>query len=160
VGDQIIIETEQTIIEIEDEVSLVQVEEVGVQIIEIAEQGIAGPPGSEIVRVAAVVLSGHRVVTVDEDGKIIYADSANLDHVGKVLGITTGAAAQNANITIKAFGELTEPSWNWDMDKSIYLGANGALTQTPPTVGFLLEVAFPLSPTSVFVSLKQPFVRS
>ena len=146
----------------------------GVTLIDGALQGQIGPQGVQgekgdpgeggiggtINRTAATILSGHRVIATDVNGEAIYADKDTPSHVGKVLGICTHAAIAGATIVIQAFGEFTEPTWNWTAGSPIYLGANGTLTQTPPTTGFLLEVAFALTSTSIFISIKQPFVRS
>ena len=95
---------------------------------------------------------------VGSDGKVYYASQQELTHMNKVLGITTGAVAMGANATIRAFGEMTEPSWNWTLDKPIFLGLNGLLTQTPPTTGFSLIIAFPTSATKIFVEIKDPIL--
>lgn len=128
-------------------------------------QGVKGDPGEggiggTINRTAAVVLSGQRVITTDENGGAIYADKDTSSHVGRVLGISMNAAMIGALVVVKTFGEFSEPTWNWNAGDPIYLGANGTLTQTPPNTGFLLEVAFALTSTSIFISIKQPFVRS
>lgn len=128
-------------------------------------QGVKGDPGEggvggTINLTAASILSGHRVITTDAHGDAIYADKDTLAHVGKVLGISMNAAMAGALVAVKTFGEFSEPTWNWNAGEPLYLGANGVLTQTPPVTGFLLEVAFALTSTLIFISLKQPFVRS
>lgn len=133
--------------------------------VQIATAGKVGPPGPSgdiglLSLTAATILSGHRAITTNNAGDAIYADKNTPSHVSKVLGVCTHAAIAGATIAIKTFGELTEPSWNWTPGGSIYLNANGILTQTPPTTGFSLELAYALTPTTIFISLKQPFVRS
>lgn len=128
-------------------------------------QGVQGEPGEggiggTINLTAAAIVSGHRVIATDENGEAIYADKGTPSHVGRVLGISMNAATVGASVAVKTFGEFSEPTWAWNAGEPIYLGANGVLTQTPPLAGILLEVAFALTSTSIFVSIKQPFVRS
>lgn len=133
-----------------------------VRIITAGKVGPSGPAGDDelISLIAATVLSGQRVVTTDINGEAIYADKDTPAHVSKVLGICLTAATVGASVDIRTFGELTEPAWNWNAGEPIYLSTNGTMTQTVPLTGFLLQVAFALTPTSIFVSLQQPFVRS
>ena len=58
--------------------------------------------------------------------------------------------------SVRVGGIMAEPSWTWDLDKFIYLGVNGLLTQTPPGTGFLLEMGWPINPTSMMVDIKLP----
>ncbi len=114
--------------------------------------------GIIVQKTAGVALGGHRAVVLDATAKVIYADQSNLDHANKVLGITTGAAALNALAIIKTYGELTEPTWNWTLNQPVFLGANGLLTQTVPTSGFILIVGFPIEATKLFIEIKQPII--
>lgn len=120
-------------------------------------QGEPGPPGQAgenfLTYPAGANIGGHRAVVLNSNEEAIYADYSNLDHAFKVLGITTGAASAGADATIQPFGEIAEPSWNWALDQPVYLGANGQLTQTPPSSGFLLVVGFPISPTKLYVEI-------
>ena len=124
----------------------------------VGPQGPPGEAGDLIVtdHLAGEALGGHRGVIVGNDNRLYYADQSNLTHFNRVLGITTGAAVQNDPASVRVGGIMTEPSWTWDLDKFIYLGVNGLLTQTPPGTGFLLEMGWPINPTSMMVDIKLP----
>ena len=98
-------------------------------------------------------LGGQRLVVAIDD-MFYYADKDNATHIDKVTGITTGAVSNGAKVTATIFGIMTDASWNWDVNKSIYLGNNGLLTQTVPSTGFILQVATVISATKIFVNLK------
>ncbi len=159
-NDTIVIQQEKATIVIEDEANYTEVSEVGIEVISLLQQGPAGPPGPVSGYLAGSNLSGHRAVIVDENSKVVYADNQTPSHTSKVLGITLGAAVIDDTVSVRTFGEVQEPSWNWTLDQPIYLGANGVLTQALPITGFLLVLAFPISPTKIFISIKQPYVRS
>lgn len=109
---------------------------------------------------AAIHLSGHRMVTLNESGAAIYASNEIFTHANRVVGMTTNAAVQGDQVTIQKFGELTEPTWNWQLDKPVYLAADGFLTQEPPAqpAKFSLVVGFPISINTVFVNLQLPII--
>jgi hypothetical protein len=122
--------------------------------------GVPGPPGPAgavtLSYIAAIALSGHRVVVLDATVQLIYADSGIAAHANKVLGITTGAASAGASATVQIGGEVVEPTWSWVLDTPIWLGANGTLVQVQPTAGFGLIVGFPTSATSMVFGVKEP----
>jgi hypothetical protein len=141
----------------------VSVSQTGIQVVETGVPGPPGPPGTggeQIITdyLAGQALGGQRVVIVGIDGKLYYADCTNLAHLNRVLGVTTGAAEPNAPAIVRAFGIMTEPAWNWDLSKFIYLGTNGLLTQAPPPTGFLLELGWPVNPTSMMVQIELPIL--
>ena len=90
------------------------------------------------------------------DNKLYYADKATRP-------ISTGSwesrpapRPKTTQASVRVGGKMTEPSWNWDLDKFIYLGTNGLLTQTPPAAGFLLEMGWPINSTTILVDIKLP----
>lgn len=160
----VLVETPQSsVIEVEHGTSIVdEVPEVTVLTVgEIGPRGVQGLPGSAVstvTRVAAVAIGGHRVVVLDSNEKAIYADNTIASHVYKVLGVTTGAAAQDAAATIQTFGELEEVSFNWTLNQEVYLTTNGQMTQTAPATGFSRVIGFPMAPTKLFIDLSTPVV--
>jgi hypothetical protein len=120
----------------------------------LAGSGIGGSV-AELKRsgIAAVALSGHRVVTPQTDGQLNYASNDNVAHLTVPLWITTGAASPGSAVETLLFGLMIEPTWTWTPGP-VYLGVNGQLTQTPPAVPgavFIAQVGTATSPTSVFV---------
>jgi len=125
-------------------------------------QGEQGAPGGTLLqRIAATNLSGHRAVLMNAQGKVDYASNDDITHANRLVGITTGAVVTDAEALIQIFGEVTEPSWNWNTALPVYLGANGNLTQTPPaapSAHFSIVVGFPISNTSLFVNIREPII--
>ncbi|MFH0995806.1 MAG: hypothetical protein V1844_09960 [Pseudomonadota bacterium] len=164
---EIIEDSAESIVEITEDSSLNIVEivdETVENIIEITDAGITpgpkGEPGAAggilIEYPARESLSGHRIVVLNEDQDAIYADHSIMVHANKILGMTTGASVAGAAVTIQTGGELTEPSWDWELDIPVWLSSNGLLSQTPPTTGFSLIVGFPISSTKLFISIHEP----
>jgi hypothetical protein len=129
-----------------------------VEVVSRGRQGPAGVSPAFLTKVAGAALSGHRIVRLNVSGEAIYASNATAADAGMTVGLTTAAASLGANIVIQTYGEITEPTWNWTADLPIYLGADGALTQTPPASPALFShiVGFPLAPTKMFIDLQAP----
>ena len=129
-------------------------------VVESIAQGPPGPPGGGVITVTAGQnLSGHRIVSAGAAGLAVYADKDLLTSVQKVLGLTTGAAASGALVSIVPSGEITEPSWTFDTDLPVYLGKSGALTQMAPTTGAILQVGVALASTRLFIDIKTPIAQ-
>lgn len=129
-------------------------------------QGPAGPPGpsgasgvQQLQLIAATALSGHRVVAASTIGQAEYAEPVNAAHADCVLGITIGASSAGALSTIQWKGEITEPSFAFTPQQLIFCGVGGALTQSPPTVGFLLAIGYAVTSTRIMLDIKQAILR-
>jgi hypothetical protein len=120
-------------------------------------RGLRGEAAEAIVtKIAAINLGGHRVVFCSSAEEVDYADNENFAHKDLILGITTQAADEGDEIQIRTSGELTENGWNWQTGNLIYCGASGLLTQMPPQTGFLMVIGTAISPTTIFINLRQP----
>lgn len=118
--------------------------------------------GSSSVRVkAGADIGGHRVVTLDEQGRAVYASPALMRDVNRVLGLTMHAAVTDADIDVLRDGDAVEPSWSWDLSKPIYLGQDGTLVQQiAPESTFTLIVGFPISATKMYFSIGTSIINS
>lgn len=107
---------------------------------------------------AGVNLSGHRMVLLDASRNAIYADNTTAAHAVQVYGLTKTAALTGESVEIVRNVEVLEPTWSWTHGGAIYLGANGLLTQTPPTspAVFSLCVGFATASNRMFVSIGTP----
>lgn len=119
--------------------------------LDIASGGIV-PAAIDTTLVASTSLSALRCITTDSSGLAKYATTDTLANA-VVIGISTTAANTGQNITIKTSGQITDASWNWAKG-AIYLGANGALTQTAPTGGsIVVHVAKAITATTLIIDI-------
>lgn len=144
-------------------VDIVNSETTTVEVVTAGPQGIRGVQGlpgdgSTVTFVAATALGGHRIVAAAFNGKAKYADNSDTSTANNVLGMTVGAAAQDASVVVQQSGELVEPSWSWEEAKPVFCGASGVPTQIPPTSGFSLVIGVATSPTSIAIGVKQPII--
>ena len=111
-----------------------------------------------VVRQASGAIGGHRVVITTSTNTVTYADKSEPTHVGRVLGVTTNAADDGDDLLVVREGRVEHNGWSWTAFLPVYLSTNGTLTQTPPSTGFSQIVGFAETPTSLFVSLREPII--
>jgi len=124
---------------------------------------LQGPPGAGATGNATALedIGGHRVICQQGLSGAIYADNTVLAKANSVLGVTTGAANNGANIQFVRQGTITEPSWNFVPDGLVFLGTNGLLTQVPPVApAFLVVIGCALTATSLRVNIQPPLILS
>lgn len=110
--------------------------------------------------IAGETIGGQRVVAINPaTSKLVLADSTNIAQMGYVVGLSSNSAFSGDVITVQDNQVITDSGWSWDITKAnVFLGINGQMTQTAPTVGFLCQVAMVLNPTSLMFSIKQPIL--
>lgn len=117
-------------------------------------QGLPGAPGSAVTLPAASVLSGHRLVTVDVDGRAILASADAAAHAIGVMGLTINAAVENEAVVLASFGIVEMGGWAWVPNLPIYLGLNGALTQSANVGLFAKIIGIAVTPTRLVLSFQ------
>jgi len=110
------------------------------------------------VREASGSIGGQRAVIANTDGTISYADTQNLSHLGRVLGISAGAGNDGDDVLVIREGLISFSGWAWDTSLPVYLATNGLLSQNASTSGFSQIVGFAESPTDLYVNLREPIV--
>jgi hypothetical protein len=114
---------------------------------------------ADLIRPAAVTVSGHRAVYLAEDG-FRYSSNDDLTTIGMCLGLTTGAAIAGSPVIVKSVGLISDPAWNFPRPGLIFLGQDGLLLMSPPIAPalFLQEVGKAISSTSMFVFVRPPII--
>lgn len=102
-------------------------------------------------------IGGHTVVIMASGG-VAKASSSTPNHSSKVIGMTYHAVSSGQNVKVVTSGRVVEPTWSWITGSPIFLSTNGTLTQTPPSLGFILQVGVAVSPTTINIALKQPLI--
>lgn len=132
----------------------------GPDVIEVVRAGEQGPEGRgvRLAQIAAMPLGGHKAVRPVLGG-VAPASASDPSQANTVIGITRGAAMPGASVDIAFGGEMEEPTWAWSLGP-IYLGENGALTQTPPPTGFVQRLGVALSPTKIAVLIGPATIKA
>ena len=102
--------------------------------------------------VASTSISALRCITTDGSGLAKYATPDTLANA-VVIGISTTSGNAGETITVKTSGQLTDASWSWTKG-TIYLGSNGALTQTAPSGGaIVVHAAKAITATTIIIDI-------
>jgi len=121
-------------------------------------QGRPGEPGpaggASVQRTAGANLSAL-VAVYELNGAVHALGADDALHIDLLLGITLTAAQAGDPVNVQRLGAIEDIAWNW-VPGRVYLGANGALTQTPPTGGFDLLIGSATSPTRIALNLQDP----
>lgn len=127
-------------------------------VVTVGEQGPPGIPGpaggSAVQRIAGHELSALRVV-YELDGKVFYLDHRDEEHIDLLLGVTLQAAPPGQSVTVQCMGAIEDSGWAWHPGR-VWLGADGALTQTPPNDGFDVLLGAAVSPTRITLNPTDP----
>lgn len=120
-------------------------------------EGPQGPSGSAVSEAytAGTDLGGHRIVVTDASGHAIYADNTNATHANMATKLTLGAALQGDIVQVQLTGRVIETSWTWTVGGTIYVGANGLLTQTLPVAPAVFSKPFAVAETATRILLIQ-----
>lgn len=118
----------------------------------VGEPGPAG--GSSFQRTAGATLSALRAV-YELNGQTFYLDYRDEDHIDLLLGITLTAASAGAPVNVQRSGVLDDSGWNWTPGR-IWLGIDGALTQTPPADGYDVLLGTAVSATRIILNITDP----
>jgi hypothetical protein len=102
--------------------------------------------------VSGVVFSFNQVATefgiVSLIDGVLVASQTTSQHYGKIVGIVVASSADSCTVVTQGFVE--NPSWNWNLSSSIYLGPNGSMTQTEPQTDLIQQLALPITATKIF----------
>jgi hypothetical protein len=129
-----------------------------ISVVTIGTQGPQGIAAAEQIFIAAEAMNATLPAAVDSTtGKAKIASNLVLSDINNVLGVTTGAAAEGEQVTVKQAGTVNNNSWTW-VSGAIYLG-DRVLTQTPPAAGFIQIVATATSATSILINVQLPIAR-
>lgn len=109
------------------------------------------PPGSLVTNfIAQEAITAYKVVTANG----FQANSLNLLHRGKIIGIAISSVANGFGGTTVAIGEITNPAWVWVIGDIIYLNGT-SLSTTPPSTGFIQPIGVVTASNRIDVQLKQ-----
>lgn len=96
----------------------------------------------------------YKLVALNANGETILASALEITQVDKILGVLDD---ETETVT---FGGITNPTWTWTPEQSLYLGSNGAIVTTSTIDGaaFSLKIGYAISATKAFIKIGTPIV--
>lgn len=106
--------------------------------------------------IANTVLSGHRALVVEDNGRVGYAEPTIKDHAHRLVGLGLQGVNAGDSVLVHFEGAVEDASFAWTLGSAIFLGANGALTQTAPTSGLSWKLGVPLAANKMYWEPEKP----
>ena len=96
----------------------------------------------------------YKVVALNATANTVLASALDIAQVDKVLGVLD---VSGETVT---FGSITNVSWAWTPEQSLYLGSNGDIVATSTINGaaFSLKLGYAISATKAFIKIGTPIV--
>jgi len=115
-----------------------------IQVAEVVRQGQPGPPGPSggtvFTRLSGTPISALQVVWEDAVGEVYPLDFEDAGHIRLLSGLTLTAAPEaGQEVTVQRSGPVNAAGLGL-VPGPVWLGQNGALTQSPTITGFDLFV--------------------
>jgi hypothetical protein len=100
---------------------------------------------------AAAQIAQFKVVCLTNTSNVVNLASNTTSATAPAIAIAIQTVGVNQIGSFMKQGEITNPAWNWELKKPIFLGINGDLTQTPPTNPYTIiqKVAFPVTTQTI-----------
>ena len=119
-----------------------------------ANTGGAGATESLNVVFDNITATQYKIVALNANAQTVLATSLEIGQIDRVLGVL-----DNAGETV-TFGAITNPSWTWTPEQSLYLGSNGSIATTSTIDGaaFSLKIGYAISATKAFIKIGTPVV--
>lgn len=114
-------------------------------------QGLPGAIGGVVSVTASTNIPAFSAITSAGD----RADSSNILHFGKIIGITKTIVFSGFIVEICQIGELENLNWAWITGQEIFLNGN-SLSSVSPISGFVQRLGIAKNSTTIIVELESP----
>ena len=101
---------------------------------------------SETVRASETLVT--RTAVTSDGFHVNPSDTASLS---RYAGVTTGSVLTGEDVVIKKYGSVEENLWTWEVNKPIWIGEEGVLTQTTPVGYPYRRIGWAISATKILL---------
>lgn len=99
-------------------------------------------------------VNGGQVVFVTTTNTVQAANSSNVTHAGRIVGIASATTAESDTVRVQKAGSIICPVWNLTPGNIYYLGAGGDIASTPPTTGFVQKIGVAETSTKLVIQIE------
>ncbi|GEM_PF-2840520 len=107
----------------------------------------------------AIALAVHKLVAL-VNGQLVLAAASDVTQPDGAIGLTLNAVAAGGKPQLATSGTVQDANWNWTANQAVFVGANGAMTQTPLTIapGYYQQVGLAVSAKQVVLNLEEAYL--
>ena len=99
-------------------------------------------------------ISALKLVRAVNDTDIVLANKT--DYIeSKVLGIALQTGVTGNEIEVLLFGKVEDSFFTFPLNQPLFLDLNGAITSTPPTTDFSVNIGHSLGLGAIFIDIKE-----
>jgi len=110
-----------------------------------------------IEKTAGEIIGSHKIVKLADDGLVYYASCDNINDIGRILGMSLNSANSGGMVRILTFGRISDTSFVFNTNKSIFLGLNGQIVQDIPAEAvFIQRLGKVLKTDEILIDLDEP----
>jgi hypothetical protein len=113
--------------------------------------------GGENVDIADGNISAVRAIYKTVNGVKLADDNTSYSEAS-VIGVSITGALSGDSVKYKTIGKLNDSSFSFPVNDPIYLGSNGALTNTPPTIGFRTLIGTSNGLGEIQINIQEPII--
>lgn len=130
-----------------------------------AAQGMPGPagaPGSAGAAISALPIGGvvQALRLVRATNGVVYpVDTAQAGDAAEVIGVALQSVTTiGDSVNVQRAGTVSDSHWSW-APGVVWAGADGSLTQSPASTGFLMQVGRVINATTIDIDIESPIYR-
>jgi len=112
---------------------------------------------TESVFTAGAAISAVKAVYNTTPTTVVYATKTALSS-SKAIGIAKNAASLGGSVTVVTSGELSDASFTFAANETLYLDINGGITNVAPTTGHRVVLGYSLGVGKIFIRIEEPIV--
>lgn len=120
-------------------------------------QGIGAPAATPYV--AAGTVGAFAAVGPDAAGQLVTCSCDTLSDALRVQGVSLASAVAGGGVNVRTAGLVENPAWTFTPNQPVFVGLNGALTQSlPVSAVFSRVVGLAVGATRLLVNLQPPVI--
>lgn len=113
---------------------------------------------SDKYTVGASGVNAYQVVILTALGEVSPADSTNITHAGKVIGIVLQDGLPGALVEVCRGGTLLNENWLLNPSDTYFVGIGGEITNVVPTTGFSQVIGIAETTDALYVNVETPIL--
>lgn len=101
-------------------------------------------------------ISALKAIKLIDENTCELADSELTFQDAKTVGISLTAGNAGSTIRVQTFGIIEDASFTFPLNAPLFLKTNGAISNTPNTTGYNVQIGHSLGTGAIFINIREP----